>query len=106
MVLNLFGDNNMKVMIIDDRKKDLFIEVEGKKIKVWNGDYKCYTAEYCKLLGLPMLNSKTYGEYADVWLSTTRCKKENMPVSEGEEPVAFYKIKKGYCPLYKRNLKK
>lgn len=92
----------MEHIAIIDRNKDQVIEVDGKKIQVWNGYYKTYTAAYCKTLGLPMLNNSTYEEYADKWLSPSRCKKAGKPVQENENPIAFYKVNHGYCPLYDR----
>lgn len=92
----------MEYITITNPKKDHFVEVDDKEIKVWNGYYKCYTSEYCKLMGLPMLNHETYKDYAEKWLSPSRCKKAGKPVQEGEKPVAFYRLVNGYCPLYDR----
>lgn len=64
--------------------------------------YGWYTAEYCRSTGLPMFDKKSYGPFADIYLSQTRCKKCKMPVQEGEEPSAFYKVDRGYCALYDR----
>jgi hypothetical protein len=93
----------MEHVQIVDRKKDQYIEIDGKNIQIWNGYYKTYTAAYCKALELPMLNNSTYGEYADKWLSPSRCKKAGKPVHDGEKPVAFYRLANGYCPLYDRS---
>ncbi|MEX0049565.1 hypothetical protein AB2T85_02865 [Clostridium butyricum] len=67
--------------------------------------YGLLTAESCRETGLPMLvygYTGEYREYADKWLSQTRCKKIKQPVQKGEKPVAFYKCMHGYCALYYR----
>ena len=69
----------------------------------YNRYYKCYTADSCRATGLPMLERYNYEEYANKWLSKTRCQKIKQPVREGEEPVAFYRIYNGYVPLYDRS---
>lgn len=89
---------------IIDKTKDLYININGKEVKAWNAYYKCYTAEYCKALGLPMLNNKTYDKYSNKWLSSTRCNKIKKPVTEDEYPVAFYRVKNGYIPLFERDV--
>lgn len=66
--------------------------------------YGWYTAEYCRSTGLPMFNKQTYSKVSDKYYSKTRCKKLKMPVKEGEEPVAFYRVGRGYCGLYARRL--
>ena len=70
-------------------------------MKKTNG-YGWYTAEYCKSTGLPMYDKKTYAEVANKYLSKTRCAKIKMPVKDGEKPVAFYRVDRGYCGLYER----
>ena len=64
--------------------------------------YGWFTAEYCKSTGLPMYDKKSYAEVADKLISKTRCAKLKMPVKDGEEPVAFYRVDRGYCGLYSR----
>ena len=49
-----------------------------------------------------MYNKKTYADVSDKYLSKTRCEKLKMPVKEDEEPVAFYRVDRGYCGLYLR----
>ncbi|MBO5512585.1 MAG: hypothetical protein J6B24_12685 [Clostridia bacterium] len=49
-----------------------------------------------------MYNKKTYAEVSDTLLSKTRCARTGRPVKEGEEPVAFYRVERGYCGLYRR----
>ena len=71
-------------------------------MKITNG-YGWYTAEYCKSTGLPMYNKKSYEQVEDKYLSKTRCAKIKMPVKEGESPVAFYRVDRGYCGLYDRS---
>ena len=71
-------------------------------MKITNG-YGWYTAEYCKSTGLPMYNKKSYEQFADKYLSKTRCAKIKMPVKEGESPIAFYRVDRGYCGLYDRS---
>jgi len=83
-------------------KDDRYYEINGEKKLMYSGYYKCYTAEYCKYTGKPMLNSDTYRPYSDKWLSPTRCKFIEHPVIENEEIVAFYRVVNGYCPLYDR----
>ena len=73
----------------------------------YNEYYKCYTAESCRATGLPMFGSKElskeeYSKYANRWLSKTRCKQIKRPVVEGENPVAFFRVKNGYIPLFDR----
>jgi hypothetical protein len=92
----------MDFINIQNKTEDYFLNIEGKKVLIWNGYYKTYTAEYCRMLGLPMLTKETYKEYADIWLSPSRCKKVGKPVMDNEKPVGFYKIMHGYCPLYER----
>ena len=65
--------------------------------------YGYVPADFCRRTGLPMLTKETYGQYADIWLSASRCKRIRRPVKEGEAPVAWYKCQNGYCPLYKRD---
>ena len=65
--------------------------------------YGWYTAEYCRSTGLPMYNKKTYSSVADRYLSKTRCKQLKVPVKDGEDPVAFYRVDRGYCGLYDRS---
>ena len=84
-------------------RDDKYIEVDGKRIMMWNDYYKCYTAEYCRTTGKLMLNKNSYEPYADKYLSTTRCKAIKKPVQEGEEPIAFYRVMNGYKPLYDRS---
>ena len=64
--------------------------------------YGWYTAEYCRSTGLPMYDKKSYAAVADIYFSKTRCTKIKKPVQEGEEPVAFYRVDRGYCGLYLR----
>ena len=64
--------------------------------------YGWYTAEYCRSTGLPMYDKKSYADVADKYLSKTRCAKIKKPVNEGEDPVAFYRVDRGYCGLYLR----
>lgn len=64
--------------------------------------YGYFTAEYCRSTGLPMYNKKTYADVSDTLLSKTRCVRIGRPVKEGEEPVAFYRVERGYCGLYRR----
>ena len=64
--------------------------------------YGWYSAEYCKSTGLPMYDKKSYAAVADKYLSKTRCAKIKKTVREGEEPVAFYRMDRGYCGLYLR----
>ena len=64
--------------------------------------YGWYTAAYCKSTGLPMYDKKSYPEVADKYLSKTRCEKAKVPVKDGEDPVAFYCVDRGYCGLYLR----
>ena len=68
--------------------------------------YGWYTAEYCRSTGLPMYTRKTYADVSDRYLSKTRCAKIKMPVKEGENPVAFYRVERGYCALYLRDERK
>ena len=49
-----------------------------------------------------MFNKKTYATVSDKYLSKSRCAKLKMPVKESEEPVAFYRVDRGYCGLYER----
>ena len=49
-----------------------------------------------------MYDKKSYPEVADKYLSKTRCKKAKVPVKDGEDPVAFYRVDRGYCGLYLR----
>nr|DAY60595.1 MAG TPA: hypothetical protein [Caudoviricetes sp.] len=71
---------------------------------VYNDKYKCYFAKDCRATGLPMVTYgyKNYPEYANKWLSKTRCKKIKQEVKEDEEPVAFLRVMNGYVPLYYR----
>ena len=71
-------------------------------MKITNG-YGWYTAEYCKSTGLPMYSKKSYEQVAGKYLSKTRCAKIKMPVKEGENPVAFYRVDRGYCGLCDRS---
>ena len=64
--------------------------------------YGWFTAEYCRSTGLPMYNKKTYADVSGTLLSKTRCARTGHPVKEGEEPVAFYRVDRGYCGLYRR----
>lgn len=66
--------------------------------------YGLYTAESCRKTGLPMIQDYygEYREYADIWLSATRCKRIKQPVKDGENPAAFYRCMHGYCALYYR----
>lgn len=72
--------------------------------------YRCYTAESARKTGLPMIGNKdfTKDEYAEKyfnkWLSKSRCKQIKQPVQDNENPVAFYRVKNGYVPLYERNI--
>lgn len=74
-------------------------------MKTLNEQYQTYTAEYCKATELPMLNKSTYNEFAHIWLSKTRCKEIRQPVLDDENPIAFYRVKHGYIPLYDRSIK-
>lgn len=65
--------------------------------------YNLYTAASCRLTGLPMLDRSDYSKHANEWLSASKCKNIKQPVKEGEQPVAFYRCKNGYCALYSRN---
>lgn len=73
----------------------------------YNYTRKCYYAEDCRKTGLPMVDYGyvNYLEYADKWLSKTRCKKIKQEVKEDEEPVAFLRVRNGYVPLYYREEK-
>ncbi|OPJ60677.1 hypothetical protein [Clostridium oryzae] len=95
-------DNEIYQNVREQPKEDYYIYNGGKKILAWNGYYKCFTAEYCRHIGLPMLNKENYSEYADKWLSKSRRKKIGKPVKEDEVPVAFYRINNRYCALYDR----
>lgn len=67
--------------------------------------YGWYTAEFCRSTGLPMYDKRNYQEHAATLLSKSRCKAIKQPVREGEEPVAFYRVARGYCGLYERDLR-
>ena len=69
-------------------------------MKKFNEYYKTYTAEYCKSTGLPMYSK---GDKFENLYSRSKCEKLKRPVEDGEEPVAFYRVKNGYCGLYIRN---
>lgn len=102
--MEIKGGNLLDLISVKDHpNKDVYIENNGKKIKAWNGYYKCYTAAYCKLTGLPMMDKYDYGPCADKWLSPSRCKKAGKPVQQNEKPVAFYRVMNGFCPLYERS---
>ena len=49
-----------------------------------------------------MYDKISYASVADKYLSKTRCAKIKRPVKEDEEPVAFYRVDRGYCGLYLR----
>ena len=53
-----------------------------------------------------MYDKNTYAEVSDIYLSRTRCAKIKKPVKDDEEPVAFYRVDRGYCGLYQRKNEK
>jgi len=85
-----------------------YFELNGERILKYNGYYKCYTSAYARSTGLPMfggseLTKADYNEFADKLLSKSRCKQIKKPVTSEEKPVAWYRVKNGYVPLYYRD---
>ena len=75
---------------------------------IFDSRYKCYTADSCRKTGLIMFGSSDtpkskYSEYADKYLSKSRCKLIKKPVKDDEQPIAFYRVMNGYVPLYDRS---
>ena len=75
---------------------------ENKEKGLPYNSYGYYTADFCRETGLPMYNQLTYKPYSDKFLSKTRCRVIGKPVKDNELPVAFYRVKNGYCGLYDR----
>ena len=88
-----------------DNTTDIYFELNGKREIRYFRTYGTFSAAYCRTTGLPMLSNgyTGYEEYADKWLSKSRCKKSKRPIQEGEKPIAWYRTMHGYCPLYDRS---
>lgn len=72
-----------------------------KNEESYNSYYKLYRAEYCRKTGLPMYNWRDYPQMiANGIYTKTRAKQEKVIIDE-ESPVAWYRLKNGYTPLFK-----
>lgn len=95
IVIVMCGDSNMN-FLDEEFHEDFFNGKYFMKI------YNTYKAEFVHKTRLPVFDSNNYVYKDRRFLSKTKCKLIKMPISDKELPVAWYRCKNGYCPLYFR----
>ena len=88
-------------IIKQQRKRDY---KEMTKIKKFN-PAGFYNGKYVNSIGTTKYSYKRLG-VPDDYYTKTECKTMESPVRDGEEPIAFYRVKLGYCGLYQRDKEK